>query len=65
MKKNREISVSFGRTVNTGNFNSIKISVGTSRELSAGEDIDEAVEDELEFVRETVAGAIEDELKKL
>jgi len=38
----REISVSFGRTINTGNYNSLRLDTRVTEIISKGEDIDEA-----------------------
>jgi hypothetical protein len=50
----RSIRVSAGRTINLGNFNSAKIEIDYSREILDGEDPEEAIDEEYEFVTEIV-----------
>lgn len=50
----RSIKVSAGRTINLGNFNSTKIEIEYGRELSDDEGVEEAIEEEYEFVTELV-----------
>jgi len=47
MKTDRDLSVSYGRTFNLGNFESERVDVGTSRDLKAGESREEAMRKEL------------------
>ena len=48
----RTIKVSAGRTINLGNFNSAKIEIEYGRELIDEEDVQEAIDEEYEFITE-------------
>jgi hypothetical protein len=55
----REINVLFGYTVNLGNFESAKISMGIARDLSEDEDMEKAMSNEFAFVQEKVVHEVE------
>ena len=55
---NRRISVSFGRTLNKGNYESTRIDMSLERDLEQGEDYEKAIADEFKAVRTMVHKAI-------
>jgi len=63
MKK--QIEVSFGYTVNVGNYESAKISMGITRDLLEDEDFDKALSNEFAFVQEKVVQEVETLLEDL
>jgi hypothetical protein len=52
--KKREISVHYHRTVSLGNYNSVKIGMGTTVELEEGEKKKEVMEREYDFIKDMV-----------
>jgi len=50
----RNIKVSAGRTINLGNFNSAKIEIEYGRELTDNEGVEEAIDEEYEFVTKLI-----------
>ena len=63
MKK--QIEVLFGYTVNVGNYESAKISMGITRDLLEDEDFDKALSNEFAFVQEKVVQEVETLLEDL
>ncbi len=59
---NREIEVSYSRTVNTGNYESFKIGIGTKVEVPEGGDKKAVIEEELKDLKGIVEQAIREEL---
>ncbi len=58
----REIEVNYSRTVNTGNYESFKIGVGTTVEVPEGEDKKVVMEGEFKDLKVIVEAAIAEEL---
>ncbi len=61
---NREIEVSYSRTVNTGNYESFKIGIGTKVEVLEGEDKKAVIEKEFNDLKGILEEAIAEELAK-
>ena len=54
----REITLSLGRTINVGNFESLRVDVSFSARLDQGEDVDKAYDELREEVREKLKDCI-------
>ena len=63
MKQNERIEVSFGRTINTGNYSAVRIDIRHSRDLRPGESLVSAIGEETTKIQDEVdhwAGTIDD-----
>ena len=58
-KEYEQINVSFSYTKNIGNFESIKIQMGTARKLCPNEKVDKALDEEFTIVYDKVMEEVE------